>query len=453
LADTTCASQERATPRCDFSRIAAGVQNHLFALPVFARDPIVRAGTDNSIENRAWQALGHCPNIQHEMLHRNAAHTRLGKKPSASQAFQQLPRAQTDANKQSTLQLIQTQSGATTAAEGPAGTSSTTCTSLIPGGPPSPSPLSSTTQPAVALPQQAAPTTMGEVPQERRAQQAPHHSIKHDNEQAGNSILQLEGGSTPAATTPATVRCSLQLACSAKLGTLHMHRQARDLPFGAGHVQANLVMDPVTANNKQKKLDDRGKLQTRAQAPETRQLLKHRTTHLHRPALDLPFVAGHEQANLAMNPMSGTKKQMNSDDREKLQECALASAARQQFKAHGGNAPHTLRGHEQARLEYITKPDNTQTTTTGQYTHSTLLKSSNRTMSAARRRQGQQLDAQHDTPSRRPQVAPPFPLTPAGEVIQPPPPALPPEAWPCECNTNKAKHPKRDKVFLNTTHY
>jgi len=29
---------------------------------------------------------------------------------------------------------------------------------------------------------------------------------------------------------------------------------------------------------------------------------------------------------------------------------------------------------------------------------------------------------------------------------------LPPEAWPCECNTDKAKQPKRDKVFLNTTH-
>ena len=51
-----------------------------------------------------------------------------------------------------------------------------------------------------------------------------------------------------------------------------------------------------------------------------------------------------------------------------------------------------------------------------------------------------------------PLPAPPLPLTPAGEVIQLPPPALPPEAWPCECNTNKAKHPKRDKVFLNTTH-
>jgi len=110
------------------------------------------------------------------------------------------------------------------------------------------------------------------------------------------------------------------------------------------------------------------------------------------------------------------------------------------------------KGHEQARSEHKEKPDNTQATGTAQYTHSTLLKSSNRPMAAARRRQGQQLDAWHGTPSRRPRAAPPFPLTPAGEVIQPQPPALPPKAWPCECNTNKAKQPKRDKVFLNTTH-
>jgi len=83
-------------------------------------------------------------------------------------------------------------------------------------------------------------------------------------------------------------------------------------------------------------------------------------------------------------------------------------------------------------------PGNTQATATAQYTHSTLLKSSNRPMPAARRRQGQQLYAWHGTPSRRHQAATPFPLTPAGEVIQPQPPALLQEAWACECNTNKA---------------
>jgi len=93
-------------------------------------------------------------------------------------------------------------------------------------------------------------------------------------------------------------------------------------------------------------------------------------------------------------------------------------------------------------------PGNTQATATAQYTHSTLLKTSNQPMAAARRRQGQQLYAWHGTPNRRPQAAPPFPLT----QTQAQPPALMPEAWPCECNTNKAKQPKRDKVFLNKTH-
>jgi len=115
-------------------------------------------------------------------------------------------------------------------------------------------------------------------------------------------------------------------------------------------------------------------------------------------------------------------------------------------------AHQTAGGHEQARSEHKEKPDNTQVKVTAQYTHSTLLKSSNRPMAVARRRQGQQLYAWHGTPSRRPQAAPLFPLTPAGKVIQPQPPALPLEAWPSECNTNKAKQPKRDKVFLNTTH-
>ena len=175
---------------------------------------------------------------------------------------------------------------------------------------------------------------MGEAPQERRAQQAPHYG----NEQAGSSSLQLGGGSAPAAATPAAARCSLQPASSAKLGTPHMHRQARDLPFGAGHEQAKLAMDPKPANNKQIILDDRGKLQACAHAPEARQLLKHRTTHMHGPALDLPFGAGHEQAKLVTNPMPANNEQINSDDREKMQQCAKAPEARHQLKAHGGNA-------------------------------------------------------------------------------------------------------------------
>jgi len=107
-----------------------------------------------------------------------------------------------------------------------------------------------------------------------------------------------------------------------------------------------------------------------------------------------------------------------------------------------------IRDHNTARQT----PVKTQATATAQYTHSTLLESSNWSMSAARRRQGQQLYAWYGTPSRRPQTAPPFPLRAASEATQSQPPALPPEAWPCECNTDKAKQPKRGKVFLNTTH-
>jgi hypothetical protein len=62
-----------------------------------------------------------------------------------------------------------------------------------------------------------------------------------------------------------------------------------------------------------------------------------------------------------MNPMPGTKKQMNSDDRDKAQDCAQAPETRPLFKDHGGNALikfqrlvritpylHRADGHEQA---------------------------------------------------------------------------------------------------------
>ena len=45
-------------------------------------------------------------------------------------------------------------------------------------------------------------------------------------------------------------------------------------------------------------------------------------------------------------------------------------------------------GHEQDRSEHKEKPDKTQATTTAQYTHSTLLKSSNRPMAATSRPRG-----------------------------------------------------------------
>ena len=184
------------------------------------------------------------------MLHRNAAQKRLGIKPSALQTFQQLPLAQTAANGGMTPQPKQNQAGAPTAAAGATGISSTMYTSLIPDGSPSPSPLSPTTRYIAPTPQQAAPTTNGKAQPECRAQQAPHHYIKNGNEQAGTSSLQLGDGSTPAAVTPAAVRGTSQPASPISLTepeTPRMHRPARDLPFGAGHAQTKLAMDPLPA--------------------------------------------------------------------------------------------------------------------------------------------------------------------------------------------------------------
>ena len=160
-----------------------------------------------------------------------------------------------------------------------------------------------------------------------------------------------------------------------------------------------------------------------------------------------PFGEGHVQARSVLGPEKGTEHGM------------LPLHATQELQQKPVPSQHKEKSAELQQITWthhhntaLQTPGNTQATATAQYTHSTLLKSSNRPMAAARRRQGQQHYAWHGTPSRRPQAAPPFPLTPACEAIQPQPPALPPEARPCECDTNKAKQPKRDKVFLNTTH-
>ena len=187
------------------------------------------------------------------MLHRNAAQKRLGKKPSASQALQQPPRAQIPANGGTPCQPSRRQPGATTATEGSAGAQSTTCTSLIPGGPPSPSPRDLTTHDAMPTLHQVEPTTTGEAPPERRAQHARHHSSETGHKHAGSNRLQLGGESTPAT---ASVRDTLRPTkpiTPAKLRTPHMPRPAQDLPFGAGHEQDRQAMDLMPANNKPKK--------------------------------------------------------------------------------------------------------------------------------------------------------------------------------------------------------
>jgi len=219
---------------------------------------------------------------------------------------------------------------------------------------------------------------------------------------------------------------------------------ARNHPLGEGHEHANTALGPVqgtehgaepTPKELQGKYWEQGCLQ---QWTTMKQL---------------------EQPQKALPPMSSNRSTSWLLTAKKCGELAKfqAQAPWDEMQQHDAardidtvrqEAPgtKTSQNHSTARQT----PGKTRAI--AQETHSTLLKSSNQPITAARRRQGQQLYAWHGTPSRRPQAAPPFPLIAASEATQPEPPALQPEAWPCECNTDKAKQPKRDKVFLNTTH-
>ena len=136
-----------------------------------------------------------------------------------------------------------------------------------------------------------------------------------------------------------------------------------------------------------------------------------------------PFGEGHGQACSVLGPDQGTEHRM------------LPLHATQELKQKPVPSQHKEKSAELQQITWthhhntaLQTPGKTQVTATARYTHSTLLKSSNRPMAAARRRQGQQLYAWYDTPSRRLQTAPPFPLTQDSEAIQPQPPALPLEA-------------------------
>jgi len=84
--------------------------------------------------------------------------------------------------------------------------------------------------------------------------------------------------------------------------TPRMQQLARDLPFGAGHEQAEHAMDPEPASSQKINSDARKKMQTSTQAPEARQLLNdHREnapTQLHHLARNAPHLPekGSEQA-------------------------------------------------------------------------------------------------------------------------------------------------------------
>ena len=234
-----------------------------------------------------------------------------------------------------------------------------------------------------------------------------------------------------------------------------MHRPARDLPLGAGHEQAELAMDPLSASSKKINSDDRKKLQTSTQTPEARQLLQDHRANARLPCNHVPIIMP------AKDGMGQQQLTHEKGDLQKKNPAGFFGARRHAKSAAPMQQTHdpTISAMPSFLARSLTARDPPLGAEHEQLKAGTVVPAMGQSplegtpMSAARRRQGQQLDARHGTPSRRPQAAPPFPLTPAGEVIQPPPPTLPPEAWPCKCNTNKAKHPKRDKVFLNTTHY
>ena len=92
-----------------------------------------------------------------------------------------------------------------------------------------------------------------------------------------------------------------------------------------------------------------------------------------------PFGEGHWKARSVLGPEQGTEQGM----------LPLHATHKLQQKPVPGQ--HTA----------LQTQGNTQATETAQYTHFTLLKSSNQPMAAARRSQGQQLYAWYDTPSRR----------------------------------------------------
>jgi len=233
-----------------------------FALSIFARGNSDGARTDNSIDYGLGKLLGYYPNIQHVMLHTDAAQQRPGNLPSAPKASTQKSlRAQNQANGRKTPQRRQSQPGDTTAAERPTGTIDTTYISLIHDGPPSPPPWNSTLHTAMPTLQPAAHTIIGRAQHERRAQPARDHPPEEGNEQAGSNSLQLGGESTPHTTfAPCTLQ-PMKPITKATPRTQVMIMPARDPPFGDGHKQAKHVRGQkqpgLPTKNKQKNPDDR----------------------------------------------------------------------------------------------------------------------------------------------------------------------------------------------------
>ena len=160
------------------------------------------------------------------IYHIIAAQQRPGNLPSAPQAFQKPLRTQTQANRCTTSHLRQSQPGATTAAEGSAGTMDTTHISLIHDGTPSPQPRNSTPHATMSTLQRAAPTTTRRAQHERKAQPERLHPPEKGNEQAGSNSLR--GESTPHVVLAQCTLQPMKPIIKAKPSTQHMLTPARD---------------------------------------------------------------------------------------------------------------------------------------------------------------------------------------------------------------------------------
>ena len=139
----------------------------------------------NSIDTGLGKLLGYYPNIQHEMLHMDAAQHRPGNLPSAPQASKKPLRAQNQANGCTVSQRRQSQPGDTTAADRTAGTMGTSHISVIHDGPAQPPPWNSTPHASTQTLQKVLDLTkIGRVQHERRAQLAQYHPLGEGHEQA-----------------------------------------------------------------------------------------------------------------------------------------------------------------------------------------------------------------------------------------------------------------------------
>ena len=158
--------------------------------------------------------------------------------------------------------------------------------------------------------------------------------------------------STPHAPTP-----TLQKALDPTKNERHKHKRMtrveRCHPYGEGHEQAGRRSPPPRWDP-----TPHTTTPTLQQAHDPTKNAKFKHKHLARPARYHFLGEGHEQARSARleQGIGQVQPRLTSKDRKKIPS-----------------------EHKSPR------PDNTQATATVQYTHSTLLKSSNRTMAAARR--------------------------------------------------------------------